>query len=1053
MKLIKQTKLYFKQGNSDKVYEADLCEVGEGQYIVNFRYGRKGNSLNEGSKTVFPVSLEEAEKVYEKLVSSKTKKGYQEEVQQTNVTPTIATPEVISTSDDGELTPEQARKKAVLAHLAGQAGGRKWAISRAMWRAGELYIKEATPHILKLLSFEGTEMHEYSGLWALGRCGSSQPEVVARLQKGYQSDDDKIKRIAANALVLQAKGKERRAFLNGIIAKLPTALQDQVRGGNPQTLLRLMNEYKQNPKNRSFSFITDLYLLTDDYAHIRTALATFIRDLPFQAGYFRYLRHIFKAAELRQDGQIYGLMAYRIEAEKENFKIPKYSSSSVWIGRKWYKPKQELKKDNSALAYSNKTRDYLTRRISRTLKRFADLEDLNYIKVATGILLQFDDKKDLTTARKIKRWSYSNKTRRWTSRTTHFDTYSKFNTLYQILYGNSKRYQFDKVYKEWVCVNGFIPGTAEPKDREELHPHLWDQMPQALTHLIIGGKSERVIDFALRAFRANPKYKEYEARFDLPLVIQLIKKSARSANLFGLELALKRYDAANPQLPLVLAMINSEVAAIREQAFTWISDNYSHFFSETGFVKDLMTHESKAIRSWMSSQLNDIIKHLDANKRRILTTRIVGHIMNMRGDNQNILVKEYADMLSANFAEELRNLNVDVLGDMLEHPLVEAQLFATRCLVNHNVEPDRLPVEYVQRLINSNTAELRGSGIELLKGFSDMALAAQQDLLIKCSISKLADLRTAVRPLIGKLAKNFDDFAAEAVHKYLPILLRKETYEGLHEDVFKLLSNELEQHLHIVERKMIFRLLNSDHSKANGLACILVDRYVPAKSLTMRSIIRFADHEILAARQLAAKMFNNNIARVKYERDEAVRILDAKWDDARAFAFDFFRKNFTKEDWTPQLLVSICDSVRKDVQAFGRELITKFFEDDHGEEYLTKLSQHPRPELQLFATNYLERFATDNIDRIKDLDLYFITILSHVNKARVAKDRILQFLYKESMKHHEVAALFANILDRLSATVAIGDKGMAIAMMRDIHEKYPNIDVPLTFKAAPVYTK
>lgn len=1050
MKLIKQTKLSFQQGSSDKVYEVDLCEVGVDQYVVNFRYGRKGNSLNEGSKTVFPVALAEAEKVFEKLVSSKTKKGYTEVKA---AAPATIAPVVTTKEETGDLTPEQARKKAVLAHLAGQAGGRKWSISRAMWRAGELYIKEATPHLLKLLSFEGTEMHEYSGLWALGRCANGEEAVIERLQKAYQSDKDKIKRVAANALVLQAKGKARKDFMNGVLAKLSTALQDQVRSGTSQTLLRLLNEYKSNPKNRSFSFITDLYLLADDYAHVRSALAKYIKDLPFQAGYFRYLRHIFKAAELRQDGQIYGLMAYRIEAEKENFKMPKYGSGTVWINRKSYKPKEELKKDNSDLAYSDKTRSYLTRRISRTLKRFADLEDLNYIKIATGILLQFDDAKDLTPARKIKRWTYSNKSRRWSSKTTHFDTYSKFNTLYQVLYGNSKRYQFDKVHKEWVCTNGFIPGTDQPTAREELHPHLWDQMPQALTHLIIEGKSERVIDFALRAFRANPKYKELEARFNLPLIIELIKKGARSANLFGLELALKRYNAAAPQLSLVLTMLNSEVNAIRDQAFAWIEANYPYFFSETGFVKDLMTHKTTAIRSWMSSHLNEIIKHLDNNKRRVLVTRLVGHIMNMRGDNQNALVKEYADMLSANFPEELRSLNVDVLGDMLEHPLMEAKLFATRCLVNHNIEAERLPIDYVQRLIKSTTAELRASGIELLKGFSDMALAAQQDLLIECSISKLADLRTAVRPLIGKLAKNFDDFAAGAVHQYLPILLRKETYEGLHEDVFKLLSNELEQHLHIVERKMIFRLLNSNHSKGQTLACILVDRYVPAKSLTMRSIIRFANHEILAARQLAEKMFNNNIARVKYERDEALRILDAKWDDARAFAFDFFRKNFTKEDWTPQLLVSICDSVRKDVQAFGRELITKFFEDDNGEEYLTKISQHPRPELQLFATNYLERFATDNVEKIKELELYFITILSHVNKARVAKDRILQFLYKESMKHYEVAVLFATILDRLSVTVAIGDKGTAIAMMRDIQAKYANIEVPVKLKAAPIYSK
>ena len=39
MKLIKQTSLHFREGNSDKVYEIDLCEVGADAYVVNFRYG------------------------------------------------------------------------------------------------------------------------------------------------------------------------------------------------------------------------------------------------------------------------------------------------------------------------------------------------------------------------------------------------------------------------------------------------------------------------------------------------------------------------------------------------------------------------------------------------------------------------------------------------------------------------------------------------------------------------------------------------------------------------------------------------------------------------------------------------------------------------------------------------------------------------------------------------------------------------------------------------------------------------------------------------------
>lgn len=74
--IVKQANLYFCEGSSDKVYHAQILDTGVG-YVVNFSYGRRGARLTEGTKTNEPVSLEQATKVFEKLVESKTKKGYE----------------------------------------------------------------------------------------------------------------------------------------------------------------------------------------------------------------------------------------------------------------------------------------------------------------------------------------------------------------------------------------------------------------------------------------------------------------------------------------------------------------------------------------------------------------------------------------------------------------------------------------------------------------------------------------------------------------------------------------------------------------------------------------------------------------------------------------------------------------------------------------------------------------------------------------------------------------------------------------------------------------
>lgn len=70
--------LRFKQGSSDKTYNAELIEAAGG-WLVNFSYGRTGGTLTAGTKTAQPTDLDAAKIIYDKLVHSKTSKGYSPE--------------------------------------------------------------------------------------------------------------------------------------------------------------------------------------------------------------------------------------------------------------------------------------------------------------------------------------------------------------------------------------------------------------------------------------------------------------------------------------------------------------------------------------------------------------------------------------------------------------------------------------------------------------------------------------------------------------------------------------------------------------------------------------------------------------------------------------------------------------------------------------------------------------------------------------------------------------------------------------------------------------
>jgi hypothetical protein len=163
-----------------------------------------------------------------------------------------------------------------------------------------------------------------------------------------------------------------------------------------------------------------------------------------------------------------------------------------------------------------------------------------------------------------------------------------------------------------------------------------------------------------------------------------------------------------------------------------------------------------------------------------------------------------------------------------------------------------------------------------------------------------------------------------------------------------------------------------------------------------------------------------------------------------------FRESFTEVELSPTVLVAICDSVRPEVQQFGREMITKFFQESSGHEYLVKLSEHPSTAIQMFATNFLERYASGNVQRLRELEPYFLSVLSRVNKGRTAKDRVLSFLDREAASSLEAAEFVAGIVARQSATCAIGDKARMIEMMLKIRTAYPEIPLPLEVHSVEV---
>jgi bifunctional non-homologous end joining protein LigD len=72
---MEQITLYYQEGSSDKVYQASI-EPRNGGYVVNYAFGRRGTTLQTGTKTQQPVEYNRAKAIFDRLVEGKKAKGY-----------------------------------------------------------------------------------------------------------------------------------------------------------------------------------------------------------------------------------------------------------------------------------------------------------------------------------------------------------------------------------------------------------------------------------------------------------------------------------------------------------------------------------------------------------------------------------------------------------------------------------------------------------------------------------------------------------------------------------------------------------------------------------------------------------------------------------------------------------------------------------------------------------------------------------------------------------------------------------------------------------------
>lgn len=1004
MKLVRAISLRSVQGTTTAVFEIDLCEVGPDRWVVNFRYGKLGQRLAEGSKTPLPVGKDEAERIIAKLVSEKKKKGYVDAAAPSGGL--LGAPTVSSAPPRRiDVTPTQVDddpRAATLLRYLGDPRAASFPLRNVIWRVGELRLSKAAPALRNLLMSGDRSLQDkrgmppwrYAVVWALARCHDPANLPVFATVRADSTAPDSVRRVATVGLRDHLSGADADAFVAELAGQLPATIA-QARDEGLDALRVALARHLADGAPERHDVLFALYVMGGEVE--RAALVEQLQTIALRHPGFRTVRHILKAAELRGDGEIFGLLARR-------FELTRATPVEFWRPRD--------------AGYLTGTRKYLRRRVWRTLRRRGSDGSDEYVDLAVGVLLAFTDDDAQGTP-------------------GNDGALARYWPLGHILFG---AHPAAHVSQRSLSMSLGRSYSATDGRRGELFPALWDRQPMATVALMLRSQCAPVHRFAARVFRQHP---DAWSSIEREPLLALLDRPYDETVALAAEIAIARYDASKPDLPLVLALAQCRIDAARKTAHTWIAARPGAFFTDAVFASTLLLSVHDDARRFARNTLATTL--LVPTVSRAIVARVLSELL--ATDRDEALTEEIGrdleQALTQTFASVARTLSLDVIGDLLGHPSAAVQRLGVALLDAHDTRPEALPPELLATPMVSAHADVRAAGVRLFGKLPDRILATRVAVLADLCINPHQEVRDAVGPIVGRLARFDADFARALTLALVDALAQPEPQEGLHAQTVALIRAQLAPALSGLSLEPIWKLLHAPDAATQELGGTLLENNVPADQLEIWRVAKLGSHDVLAVRQAAWRIYRESLPGLKAKASEALTILDATWEDTRQFAFDFFGQHFGSEDFSPTLLVGICDSVRPDVQQFGRKLVTRFFVEDDGPAYLTRLSQHPTADMQRFATNYLEQFASGSPDRIESLSRYFATVLCGVNKGRVAKKRVLSFLRREALADLRVATMVAELLTELSLTIAVEYRAAAIEILDAIRRTHPSVPTPL----------
>ena len=1020
------------------VYAVRLETDDDGHYFI-----WAGQLDHESNRTPWGLGRDAASVVFDRFVRMRNSEGFCATDDSAGLDDDLAVFEDSSVGDDSlKKTVQQILLKRLHPDVWRIMSARKR--TRLVWRLGELRLQEAVPQLLTLIG-TADAMLDYCLCWTLGRC--ADPRAIDALNTlQTSSKHDIVKRMATLAWLALVDDILRQKHADSLIGDWPAVLREAWATQDGDQFLQQMSQpdiLKNISQNEWLEQLNQVAQASAYAGFAKNVLIHRLRQLPLNFGTFRAVRRLYKAAEFRADAQLLGVLHELFEMK--GYSVWRGESDWVSVNGKNVRFSEAVKRQDSGLAYTNRTQAYFRRRTWRTLRRLGKVEDSAFVKLAAGILQTLDDGK-AGSARVVSHSEWDSEKKKWVQRKRYLSPYSGWILYYQLLHSRHDYTALGSSKKFWWSTYPADDSDSSvlEKPRGEVYPHLWDQQPQILLWLLGHSRCEGVHEFAARALCSNQTFCTALTASQIRVLIQSSYAADVQFAFHNIRDRLTQAKDAEQSFEWLLLLVGTPLEAARQFALGYISDNPSRYFSSPQLIAAMLCSPDEGLR-----KLGRLL--CEAAKTRFgMPEKVIELLLEwMEGSEAwsgplSEIMDNLRWVLRDCLAREAASAPYERLLALLNHPSTTiASLAADWLLVHRNPLVSHLPTETLHSLMQSDDPERCGIGVKLFGALPDNILFNQAELFSRCCVHPQAAVRQALLPTLERLMQrsfgDHDKFVGVLLPVLLDTLFRSEAGEGVHVDVLTILRGPLAGFVKKLGVDTHLRLMLSQSKSAQGLGSWLLPERKPL-DYTVQDWARLARVPELAVRQWACQCYRENISMILDSMENALRIFDSRWEDVQSFASEFFRSH---GQWTPALLISLCDHGNPSVQSMGRELIKRHVGLEDVTDYLLKLSQHPSTSIQLLVSDWLEEGVGGDIDRLTRLRPYFLSVLSQINRARRVKNRVLAFLHKKAAESEQAAAFVAELFARQVVSVSIMDKEKYLEGLQDIQQRYPQLDSPL----------